>query len=272
MTSVGVVLDTDAVLDLIKEVAEEVVNPRFRDLAEEEVDEKNPGDLVTVADHEAEELLTRPCRGLPGRAGARRGGVRRATRPDDAATRAAEHAFTVDPVDGTKNFVNGLPRPRRDGGGGPRRRGGAGVDLAAPARAGVRRRARRRRLAATASGWCRRRRPGDPAAWRGVTSRGRWLGRALGELRPLELTWVCCGVDYPQLIEGDADFLALRPAANPWDHAPGSLLLTEAGGFLGTHDGGATGPATRWVGRRPAGLVAAADRATYEPWWAARDR
>ena len=52
-------LDTDAVLDLVKEVAEKVVNPRFRDLAEEQVDEKGPGDLVTVADRESERLLTR---------------------------------------------------------------------------------------------------------------------------------------------------------------------------------------------------------------------
>ena len=60
---------------------------------------------------------------------------------------AAEHAFTVDPVDGTKNFVNGSPDhavmvgETRNGEAGP------GVDLAAPARAGVRRGAGRWRLA-----------------------------------------------------------------------------------------------------------------------------
>ena len=55
----GRVLDTDAVLDLVKEVAEKVVTPRFRDLSQEQVDEKGPGDLVTVADRESERLLTR---------------------------------------------------------------------------------------------------------------------------------------------------------------------------------------------------------------------
>ena len=71
---------------------------------------------------------------------------------------------------------------------------------------------------------------------RGVTSRRTWVGRAVGALRALDLTWVCCGVDYPKLVEGAADY-ALYRRAKPWDHAPGSLLLTEAGGFVGTFDG-----------------------------------
>ena len=96
-------------LTLLREVADEVINPRFRTLAEDEVAEKNPGDLVTVADREAEVLIT--------------GALSRAY-PDalvlgeeayagdpglmDRYT-AAHHAFTVDPVDGTKNFVRGVP-------------------------------------------------------------------------------------------------------------------------------------------------------------------
>ena len=52
-------LSTDAVLELIKQVAADVVTPRFRSLSEAQIDEKRPGDLVTVADREAEELLTR---------------------------------------------------------------------------------------------------------------------------------------------------------------------------------------------------------------------
>jgi len=52
-------VDTDAVLTLLQDVADEVINPRFRDLASEEIAEKNPGDLVTVADHEAEALITK---------------------------------------------------------------------------------------------------------------------------------------------------------------------------------------------------------------------
>ena len=46
-------VDTVAVLELMKQVAAEVITPRFRALADGEVIEKNPGDLVTVADREA---------------------------------------------------------------------------------------------------------------------------------------------------------------------------------------------------------------------------
>jgi fructose-1,6-bisphosphatase/inositol monophosphatase family enzyme len=49
-------------------------------------------------------------------------------------------------------------------------------------------------------------------------------------------------------------------AGLPWDHAPGSLLLSEAGAFLGGTDGAAYAPA----GPRAPGLVAAADHATYD--------
>ena len=52
-------LSTDAVLELMQSVAAEVITPRFRSLSESQIDEKRPGDLVTVADHEAEELITR---------------------------------------------------------------------------------------------------------------------------------------------------------------------------------------------------------------------
>ena len=54
-----VTLSTEAVLELLQSVAAEVITPRFRSLSNAQIDEKKPGDLVTVADHEAEELITR---------------------------------------------------------------------------------------------------------------------------------------------------------------------------------------------------------------------
>lgn len=68
----------------------------------------------------------------------------------------------------------------------------------------------------------------------------------------------CAGVEYPRIVEGDADFLLFwRTLA--WDHAPGALLLTEAGGAAIRPDG----TAYRSDDSR-AGLLAAADRATAE--------
>lgn len=251
-------MDSDAVLQLIRDVAEEVINPRFRDLADHQVTEKNPGDLVTVADHEAEELLTKALTSAyPGALvlgeEAQAGDARLLER-----YAAAEHAFTVDPVDGTKNFVNGSKDHAVMVG---ETRAGVAVrgwiwqpqhERAYVAEQGAGAWLNGERMATPA-------RPGDPAAWRGVTSRRAWLGRTLPGMRPLELTWICCGVDYPHLAEGDADFV-LYGRANPWDHVPGSLLLSETGAHVGTTTGRTYDPRT--VPKE--GLVAAGDRATYD--------
>jgi fructose-1,6-bisphosphatase/inositol monophosphatase family enzyme len=253
-----VVVDTDAVLRLVEEVAAEVVTPRFRSLADGQVHEKNPGDLVTVADHEAETLLTRALADAYPDAVVLGEEAYAGDRSLLSTYAAAPHAFTIDPVDGTKNFVHGSPdhavmvSESRDG---------------AVVRAWIWQPQHRlayvaeRGAGAFRNGERLRRRPpsADRSTWRGVTSRRKWIGRELDGLRPLELTWICCGVDYPQLVEGNADFV-LYGAGKPWDHAPGSLLLIEAGAHLGTFDGTDYAP----QGPPARGLVAAADRATYD--------
>jgi fructose-1,6-bisphosphatase/inositol monophosphatase family enzyme len=236
-------------------VAEEVVTPRFRALAADEIDEKKPGDLVTVADHEAELRITETlARAYPDAVVL----GEEATATDGGLLdrfRSAEHAFTVDPVDGTKNFVHGSPDH---------------ATMVAEIRAGevVRswiwqpQHAMAYVAERGAGAWSNGRRLVRPPLGevpRGVTARRSWIGRALGALRALELTWVCCGVDYPKLAEGAADY-ALYRRAMPWDHAPGSLLLTEAGGYVGTFDGSRYGPQQE----PPLGLISAADRATYD--------
>jgi fructose-1,6-bisphosphatase/inositol monophosphatase family enzyme len=257
-------LSTDAVLELLKSVADEVIRPRFRTLSDSQIDEKKPGDLVTVADREAEELITRALLEAYPDAVV----LGEEAYADDAELmqrfRAADHGFTVDPVDGTKNFVHGSP------------------DYAVmvsevldgeTVRGWIWQPQHERAYVAELGGgaWCngeRLVRPAPPARpqWRGVTSRRKWLGQALADdLRPLELTWVSCGIDYPHLAEGDADYVVYG-RANPWDHVPGGLILTEAGGFLGTLDGTAYRPRDDHDidGAAPRGLLAAADRATYD--------
>jgi fructose-1,6-bisphosphatase/inositol monophosphatase family enzyme len=248
-------VETDEVLDLLRTVGEEVVTPRFRELAAEEVMEKRPGDLVTVADREAEELITSALRRAYPDALVL---GEEATATDDTLVdrfRAADHAFTVDPVDGTKNFVRGSKDHAM---------------MVAELRSGEVVRSwiwqpqhEKAYVAERGAGAWRNaerlERPplGEPL--RGVTSRRRWLGESLDGLPALELTWVCCGVDYPKLVEGAADYVLYR-RPNPWDHAPGSLLLAEAGGFAGDFDGSPYAP----QGPTPTGLLPAADRATYE--------
>ncbi|GGB42801.1 inositol monophosphatase [Flexivirga endophytica] len=228
-------VQTDEVLNLLQEVSEAVIEPRFRALADSEVMEKNPGDLVTVADREAEVEITRrltaayPDALLVGE---------EAVSADSAALHAAgdaDHWFTIDPVDGTRNFVHGsqdyavmvaelrgrevvrswIWQPEHK--------------LAYVAERG-------------AGAWCGDRRleipTRDEQNPRGRTSRRARVGTALGDFSPLELTWASCGIDYPKLAENACDYV-LYGSVMPWDHAPGSLLVAEAGGVT-TYDDGAT--------------------------------
>jgi fructose-1,6-bisphosphatase/inositol monophosphatase family enzyme len=248
-------VETDDVLALLQEVAAEVVDPRFRDLDAADIAEKHPGDLVTVADREAEERITAALeRAYPDAVV-----LGEEAYASDAALmdrfRSAPHAFTVDPVDGTKNFVKGsadhammiaeirerevvrswIWQPQHE------------CAYVAERGAGAWRNGER--LV----------RPPTVGELRGVTSRKSWIGRALGTMKALELTWVCCGVDYPKVVEGAADY-ALYLKAKPWDHAPGSLLLSEAGGHAGTFSGAPYRPQDP----EPRGLVVAGSREIHD--------
>ena len=59
------------------------------------------------------------------------------------------------------------------------------------------------------------------------------------------------------MLEGEIDYI-LYSRSNAWDHAPGSLMVTEAGGFVGHLDGTAYTPRSTQPG-----IVVASDRDTY---------
>ena len=251
-------MDTDAITTLLQDVAAEVVTPRFRSLSADEVSEKNPGDLVTVADREAEVLITAALtRAYPDAVVL----GEEASAGDSAVLdryAAAEHAFTVDPVDGTRNFVQGSPDHAVMA---AELRGGQVVrswiwqpqhELMYVAERGAGAFCNGERMSTSPP-------TGDPATWDVRTSRRSWVGRRHASVGVLSLTWVSCGIDYPRLIEGRCDALVYK-STKPWDHAPGQLLLTEAGGVLRHHGGDDYDP--RHTGDR--WLVAAADQATYD--------
>ncbi|WP_418058223.1 inositol monophosphatase family protein [Pimelobacter simplex] len=246
-------MDTAAVLRLLQDVAAEVITPRFRQLRDDQVSEKNPGDLVTVADHESEVLITAALQAAYPEALVLGEEAMAADKTLLDRFADAEHAFTVDPVDGTKNFVNGSPDHAvmvAEVRGGEVTRGWIWqpqheTSYVAERGAGAWRNGER--LTVTTGG---------TAPYR--TARRTWVGRDLAGLGTLQLTWACCGVDYPHLIAGDAAAL-LYNRSMPWDHLPGSLILTEAGGAIGRHDGTPLTPR-----RLDGGIVAAPDRATYD--------
>lgn len=245
-------LTTDRLLSLLQDVAAEVILPRFGHLADGDVTTKaHATDFVTVADREAEVLLTRRLTAaypdalvLGEEATATDAGLL------DAFDRA-EHAFTVDPVDGTKNFVRSSPDfavmvsevRRREvvrswiwqpvherayvaerGAGALRVDGPAGTPLSA----GV-------ALPPIEV-------PQDPADWVNRAWDRPELDTALGSRTPSAPSAGACSVDYPHIAEGQIACAVYR-GTRPWDHLPGALLLAELGGVVGDVDGRPYDPA-----------------------------
>lgn len=249
-------MDTDAILDLLKEAAAEFITPRFRSLAEHEVMEKAPGDLVTVADRESEIAITARLREhypdaliLGEEATQTQAGLL-------TAFAGAEHAFTIDPVDGTKNFVNGSPdhavmvAELRDG---HAVRGWIWqpehqVAFVAEAGAGVFRNGERLVAQPRAS---------EPGEIRGASSTDLH-GLTPGSFAEVTDSWWCAGMDYPQVITGGVDYMLFRKDW-PWDHVPGALMVAELGGRTGRLDGSAYDPR-----RRQEWLLTAATEELFE--------
>jgi len=255
-----------AVTRILQEAAEAAIVPRFRALAKAEVFEKAPGELVTVADHEAEDLITPQLQALVDAPVV--GEEATAVNPGLVrALREAPAAWAVDPLDGTANFVAGRPE---------------WAVMAALVRGGM-----------TVAGWIVR--PADDLVYEAEFGAGVWrnglrVQRAPASAPPPELRGVaytrlmdpgarararaaapqfaefgkgasCAGIDYARLIDGELDFILFWRTL-PWDHAPGTLLVTEAAGTVRRLDGTEYHPAEE----RPGLLNAAGD----ECWHAVR--
>lgn len=223
-------MDTAEVSALLQDVAERIILPRWQRLETGDVFDKGRGDLVTVADREAEiELTAELRRRHPGCLIVGEEAVVDDPTPlSDLAT--APHAWVIDPVDGTANFARGT------------------ADFAvmvAELREGV-----------TLRGWiwqpvhrrlCVAERGGG-VTLNGVPVRPRPRGGELvGALQrghpPLQRpgvrfvrSWGSCGIEYPALVEGVRDFLVYK-TMKPWDHLPGALMVRELGGRVATVEG-----------------------------------
>lgn len=253
----------DAVTDILQEAAEVAILPRFRALAVGEVFHKSPGELVTVADREAEDLIGPRLQALVDAPVV--GEEATAAKPDlMTALRTAPTAWLVDPLDGTANFVAGRPEY---------------AVMAALVHGGQ-----------TVAAWIVR--PADGLAYVAERGSGAWRNgtRIIREPAPAEPSRLrgaghtrfldpdtkarvaaaaprfaglgpgtsCAGVDYPRLAEGELDFVLFWRTL-PWDHAPGTLLLTEAGGTALRPDGSPYRPDDD-----RAGLLDAADRRCWD--------
>ena len=98
----------DNVAMVLRETATEIILPRFNALTTEQIKEKSgPGDLVTVADIEAEEKLSNALKQLI--PGSQVVGEEATSRHPDTINFLSNESlvWVVDPIDGTKNFTRG---------------------------------------------------------------------------------------------------------------------------------------------------------------------
>lgn len=225
--------DPERVAAIIREIAEAEMLPHYRKLGAGAVKTKEgPADLVTIVDEAVEKALKR--RLLEVTPGALFVGEEAAA-ADPAITneiRRGERCWIVDPLDGTRNFVNGVDE--------------FGT-IVAYVESGV-----------TTAGWIYAAplreiaiaAKGDGVIWRGEAVRTKrqaapkpaglrstgwlkpeWRDRLVTSLKTNATSRPghCSAYAYLKLMEGEVDF-KLSSRIHAWDHAAGTLMLNELGG------------------------------------------
>jgi fructose-1,6-bisphosphatase/inositol monophosphatase family enzyme len=243
-------VDVDRVTALLHQVVGEEILPRFRALAPHEIVEKatpgDPEDVVTAVDHRVEERLVAALAEVAAAPVVGEESVH--ARPELLDfVGGDEPLWLLDPIDGTKNFARGED--------------GFGLMLAwvqgGRARASwVILPARGLTYVAEEGGGCRRNGvpvrvvpPAEPP--RGALyvrfmtpERAASLERALAGHHRSVVGSGCAAIEYTDIADGRKDF-AIYHRVLPWDHAPGALLLSEAGGQALHPDGSAYSPRSR---------------------------
>lgn len=260
-------VDMLRIAQIMRDVAVEEILPRWRNLAAGDVQKKSKaGDLVTVADHAAEEALTRRLKAaLPG---SHVVGEEAVAADADVLQlfREAEPVWVLDPIDGTRNFTEGgttfdvmvalvvggrpvagwILAPAEDvlylgeaGSGAERHDSGRVTRIDAP---------REQPLSQfegiLGSGAFVNRGKPDPATVRHLFR---------GYTRP-----TCAGHNYGRLLGGASQFL-INFSTHPWDHMPGLAITGAAGFHAARHDRASFDPLDRM-----GGILVAPDAETWD--------
>ena len=248
-----------AMHDLLREVSTGIILPRYQKLAEHEITAKLADDVVTVADHEAEEML---AEGLARIADVPVVGEDAAFADDSVFDRLAGDCWIVDPLDGTRNFAKGQPPfgiliAMASGGDAhtgwiydclsdrfctAHRGKGAFVDG--------------ERIVARPTG-----EPSPVAAISLIFMEGarrEAVKQAIADFQQVDVPY-CAAEQYPRLALGQND-LSYFERTLPWDHAAGALWLEEAGGKCARPDGSPY-RVDEWQRK---GLIGAASPALWE--------
>lgn len=224
---------------LMRQVATDIVMPRFRNLADHQVEEKGPDDFVTIADKESEVRLSEGLSQILPDAGVI-GEEACAADPTVLETAGNGLNWIIDPIDGTGNFSAGHPP--------------FGIMVALVNDGQI------------LAGWIL-----DPIRQRmchGALGKGAFVNEVATKARPsgaelpiaalatyymtpqqradmmvrsegkFETVAIprCAAEQYPRIVLGEND-LTVFERSLPWDHASGAIFLNEAGGKLCRTDG-----------------------------------
>lgn len=252
----------EPVAAIMRQCSEEIILKHFRHLSADQIEEKAPNDLVTVADKESERFLTEKLGDLLPDA-AILGEEAAAADPSVMERIHAPLCWVIDPIDGTGNFARGQTP--------------FGL-LIALVRGGE-----------TEAGWIY-----DPVTQRlchGYLGGGAWIdgeparSDGSGKDRPVIALYtgfmegtervrvdaaaaahfevvpppMCAAEQYPLLATGLHDITIYRRSL-PWDHAAGALFLSEAGGKVARFDGNSYRPDQT----KQSGMLAAATPALWD--------
>lgn len=235
---------------LLRTVSNEIILPHYRQLKSSEIEEKSPGDLVTIADRLSEQALSIGLSKIIGDAKIV-GEEACADNPDILEYLLAEQCWIIDPIDGTGNYARG--------------HGAFGIIIALS------------QNNQTIAGWMY-----DPIKDRlchAYLGRGAYIDNvpikandiiknlpiaalATGYMKPQQKEDIlsrangnyeivpipmCAAEQYPLLALGTHN-ISIFERTLPWDHAAGILFLNEAGGKAARWDGSDYRPADKDTG------------------------
>jgi len=223
---------SERVAELMRETAAAELLPRFRNLSKDEIRQKRPGDIVTVADVLSElRLAAGLAEILPDVPVVGEEAVEKDPGLLDLIGRPSEACWIVDPLDGTANFAAGRDRFAmivclvQD------TKAIAGWILDVP---------NDRMAVAHLGGGVRF--DGIPIQGKPSTQPlngfvGYKIAKSFDEQLSPGLrarlgnitTLRCAGAEYLEILSGRANFSLYR-TTKPWDHAAGTLMMREAGG------------------------------------------
>lgn len=227
-------IDLERVANVIRDVAEVEILPRFRNLKAGDTREKSPGDYVTIADESAEiALASRLMDLLPGSVVV----GEEATAKDPTVMNALAEiapAWVIDPIDGTANFAAGRegfvcmlalvqaddilaswiyhPISKQM----TMAEQGSGVFI----------------NGAKANSFIPTELPKGVLAYgmRGVAGIAEQIDMQRHRLNQVKSAR-SAGIDYVRMAKGEIDFTFFS-GVMPWDHAPGALIIRELGGQI----------------------------------------